>query len=72
MTRQKSQIQIERERTADHRFYLFTKLTGKPQTYQHTVCDRGCRPSSLAKFKSARDADLFLRARREHYIRTGE
>jgi len=60
----------ERQKTARLRFYCYT---GKlHETYPYVICDAEKEPKAIARFKNSCDAGLFLEARRDQYIKTGE
>jgi hypothetical protein len=63
-------LQQERARTAQYRFYAFSGV--KTGAYRIVVCDGEADPKAIAKFKDSKDAEMFLEARRNLYISTGE
>ena len=64
------ELSLERAKTAQYRFYTFSSI--KTGQYRIVVCDGEADPKAIAKFRNLRDAEIFLEARRNLYIGTGE
>jgi len=67
-----TKLSKEREQTALFRFHIPRMDVGERDKFPISVCDRNQQPQTIAKFRVAEDADIFLDARRKRYIRTGE
>lgn len=67
-----AELQAERRKTAQGRFYLFEPKIDNPRSaFNYLVCDRESKPTALGKFRYRRDAVLFLLVVRERYVEVG-